>query len=45
MTEWYECMFWGGVIVFLMVCFVFVSAYAASGLDDLKKVLGEMRHD
>ena len=45
MTEWYECMFWGGAAVFLIACLFYVSVYAACGLDDFKKSLEAMHHD
>ena len=45
MTEWYEFMALGGVVIFLTLCFFFVLAYSASALDDMKSALGAMRHD
>ena len=45
MSEWYACMFWGGMAVFLLACFFFVCLYAASALDDMKKTLEAMKHD
>ena len=43
--DWYVCMAFGVVIVFLMACFFFVCLYAASALDDMKSALGVMKHD
>lgn len=45
MSDWYVCMFWGGMIVFILACFFFACVYASTALDDMKKALGELRHD
>ena len=43
--DWYACMFFGGMTVFLLVSFFFVCLYAASALDDMKKALEVLKHD
>lgn len=44
-SDWYMCMFWGCMIVFLLICFFFVCLYAANSLEDMKKALGVMKND
>ena len=45
MSSWIWCMFWGAMIVVLLSGLFWVSVYAASSLDDMKKALEVWRHD
>ena len=45
MSSVFWCMFWGAMIFVILSIFFWVSVYAASALDDMKKTLGVWRHD
>ena len=45
MVSVFWCMFWGAAIFVLISLFFWVSLYAASALEEMKKTLEAWRHD